>query len=239
MEEKIVYSVGKTKCHGVLYYDPSIKGKRPAVVVAHAWMGQDAFARQKARDLAALGYVGFAADLFGNGLCVNTPEEAQKLIQPLLKERQLLRDRIVGAYEAIRSHPSVDPNRMGAIGFCFGGITAIELLRSGANLRGVVSFHGVLSDANATTVPLAKRLHGSLLMLQGHDDPMVSQADLNHFQKQMTEAGVDWQLHIYGHAQHGFTNPAAADVQRGIIYNSKANERSWQSMRNFFEEVFA
>lgn len=242
LEEKVAYTAGKTSCQGFLAYDSSFKEKRPAVLVAHAWMGQDDFARQKARHLAKLGYVGFAADIYGNGVSVTTPEEAEKLMSPLFMDRRLLRERIVGAYEALKSLSPVDDNRMGAMGFCFGGLTVIELLRSGVSLRGVVSFHGVLGDARggvkAQTVPIASPISGALLILHGHDDPLVSPEDIRRIQAEMTEAEVDWQMHIYGHTVHAFTNPAVTDAKTGFAFNSKANFRSWQSMRNFFEEQF-
>ncbi len=241
-EEKVIYTIGKTDMHGTLVYDPTIKGKRPAVLVAHAWMGQDDFARKKARDLAKLGYVAFAADLYGNGVVVDNAKQAEMLMLPLFMDRKMLRERIVAAYEALHSHERVDGERIGAIGFCFGGLTVVELLRSGVSLRGVVSFHGVLTDRRgdlvAMTIPPAKKILGALLMLHGHDDPMMTPEDIRRIQSEMTEAQVDWQMHIYGHAVHAFTNPAVSDVKGGMAFNAKANQRAWLSMRNFFEELF-
>ncbi|MCE5315834.1 MAG: dienelactone hydrolase family protein [Parachlamydia sp.] len=242
-EEKVAYNAGKTACNGYMVYDSSIEGKRPAVLVVHAWMGQDDFARQKAWQLAKLGYVGFAADIYGNGVRASTQQEAEALMTPLFFDRCLLRERVVAAYEALRQQSVVDTDRMGTIGFCFGGLTAIELLRSGANLRGVVSFHAVLANARgnqtATVVPIAEQVHGSLLVLHGHEDPSVSREDIERLQSEMNSAGVDWQMHLYSHTVHAFTNPAVSDYQGGLAFNEKANNRSWQSMRNFFGEVFS
>lgn len=242
-EESVTYNIGKTECKGYLAYDSSISGKRPAVLVAHAWMGQDEFARAKARDLAKLGYMGFAADIYGGGVTVTTPKQAEMLMTPLFFDRQMLRDRVVAGYEALRKHPLADGDLMGAIGFCFGGLTAIELLRSGVQLRGVVTFHGILGNARgdlkARTVPIAEKVTGALLMLHGNEDPLVSREDIERMQTEMTKAGVDWQMHIYGHAVHAFTNPAVSDYKGGLAFNEKASRRSWQSMRNFFEEVFS
>lgn len=241
-EEKVAYNAGKTMCSGYMVYDSSIEGKRPAVLLAHAWMGQDDFARQKAWDLAKLGYVGFAADVYGNGAKASNPQEAEALMTPLFYNRSLLRERIVAAYSAMRGQSFADEERLGAVGFCFGGLTAIELLRSGAKLRGVVSFHGLLGNArgnkNAATVPMAEHISGALLVLHGNEDPLVSQEDIARFKAEMTSAGVDWQMHVYGHTLHAFTNPAAADYQHGLVFNEKASARAWQSMRNFFGEVF-
>lgn len=242
-EETVLYRSGDKEFKGYLAYDQAVKAKkRPAVIVAHAWRGQDDFAREKARELAKLGYVGFAADVFGNGLSVDNNEEASALITPLFLDRQLLRDRIRAAYDTVYDQKMVDKDRIGAIGFCFGGLTVIELLRSGADLRGVVSFHGILGDTfgknKAKLAPNAKQIKGALLMLHGHDDPLVSREDIYAIETEFTKAGVDWQIHIYGHAVHAFTNPVVHDVKSGMAFNEKANHRSWQSMRNFFDEVF-
>lgn len=227
---------------GYIAFDETIVGRRPAVLVAHAWKGQDAFARKKAESLAELGYVGFAADLYGDGIVVNSNEEALALMRPLFLDRKLLQERIQAAYKTIKNHPLVDPQKMGVIGFCFGGLTAIELFRSGVDLRGAVSFHAVLGNeldgVQAKAVPIKENIQGSLLILHGHDDPLVSAQDIEAIQKELTQAKVDWQMHIYGHTSHAFTVPTANDPKMGLFFNPKANERSWQSMKNFFNEVF-
>lgn len=240
-QETIIYQSGKTKLKGYIAHDDKSSGKRPAVIIAHAWRGQDSFVREKADELAKLGYVGFAADVFGDGKTATNDDEATQLMMPLFLDRQLLRDRIVAAYNMIKKHPTVDPKRIGAIGFCFGGLTAIELFRSGVDLRAVVSFHGLLGsgkgEAKAKTVPIAKNITGSILVLHGYDDPLVSREDIAHFQNEMTTHGIDWQMHIYGQTVHAFTNPQAHDQAHGLVYNARAAKRAWQSMRNFFEEV--
>lgn len=240
--ENIDYKCNGTTLKGCLVYKGEATAKRPAVIVAHAWRGQDEFARQKARDLAELGYVGFAADLYGDGVCVTSDEEALKLMLPFFLDRSLLRERITAAFDAIKNHPLVDPAAIGAIGFCFGGLTVIELLRSGVDVCGVVSFHGLLGDTLrenvATLAPLAKKIEGSLLILHGHDDPLVSPEDIRNIQEEFTRAHVDWQMNIYGHAVHAFTNPEAADIKNGFAFEGNANRRSWLAMSNFFEEIF-
>jgi len=241
--EIINYTVDGKTFKGFVAYDPTIKEKRPGILVAHAWQGQDNFAKEKAKELAGLGYVGFAADVYGDGVSVDSNEKAEELMAPLFKDRASLRKRIVAAYEALRKLPYVDPKRIGAIGFCFGGLTVIELLRSGADLHGVVSFHGLLGfdmgKMKAKAEPNAKKLNGPILILHGHDDPLVSTAHIQGIQKELTDAGVDWQMHIYGHTSHAFTNPQANDKNLGLIYNQKAAKRSWQSMINFFQETLA
>lgn len=242
-EEIIRYKLGEDSFQGFLVCPDAKDSKRPAIIVAHAWRGLDDFAKEKARELAQLGYVAFAADVYGNGKHVDNNEEAPALMLPLFKNRKLLRERICAAYNTVASMKNVDRNLMGAIGFCFGGLTVIELLRSGVELRGVVSFHGLLGDTleqhKAVILPISSKAKGSLLILHGNDDPMVSKADIDGMQKEMTKAGIDWQMHIYGHTSHAFTNPMATDPANGMVYNPVAAKRSWKSMRNFFEEIFS
>lgn len=215
---------------------------RPAVLVAHAWRGQDDFARSKAEDLAKLGYIALAVDMYGNGLTVSN-EEAPKMMMPLFINRKTLRSRIVTAYKALLQQPNVDKERIGAIGFCFGGLTVLELSRSGEHLKGVVSFHGLLGyqlqEAKADVVVPASNRTGAVLILHGYKDPMVSVTDITDMQKELSEAKLDWQMHIYGNAVHAFTNPQAQEAENGMLYNATAERRSWQTMKLFFEEVFS
>jgi dienelactone hydrolase len=239
--EIIAYPSSTKNFLGFAAYDNEINTRRPAVIVAHAYKGLDDFAKEKALALAEFGYFAFAADLYGNGKTVVSKEEAAAMMTPLFLDRALLQERILAAYETVRKHPLVDDKRIVAIGFCFGGITVIELLRSGADVKGVVSFHALLGDTRdgkkAKTVPIAKNIKGSLLALHGHLDPLVSPQDIQNFQKEFTEAKVDWQMNIYGQAAHAYTNPQANDIKTGFIYNPEATMRSWQAMRNFFDEV--
>lgn len=240
--ETITYECKGVALKGHIVYSGEASAKRPAVIVAHAWRGQDDFARERAHELAELGYVGFAADLYGDGKTAQTDEEALKLMLPLFLDRSLLRERINAAFDVLKSHPYVDAAEIGAIGFCFGGLTVIELLRSGADVAGVVSFHGVLGDKlgehKATLAPNAKKIEGSLLILHGHDDPLSSAEDICHIQDEFTLAKVDWQMNIYGHTMHAFTNPQAHDLKNGLVFEAIANMRSWREMCNFFEEIF-
>lgn len=236
------YEAEGVYCKGYAVFPNETSSPRPCVVIAHAWRGLDAFARSKAQHLAELGYVGFAADLYGDGKCVESNDEAAALMMPLFMNRKTLRGRIVAAYRAAAGEPGVNKNNMGAIGFCFGGLTVIELLRSGVSLKGVISFHGLLGDTlgddKAHLAPPAAKMHGSMLILHGYRDPLVSQQDILNMQKELTDANVDWQMHIYGNAMHAFTNPHADDTTLGLLYEPSAEKRSMQTMTNFFEEVF-
>lgn len=241
-KEIIPYSLKEVQMKGYAAFDAKEQKKRPAVLVVHALRGQDDFARKKAEELAQLGYVGFAVDLYGEGRETQDNALAAEWMAPLFKDRAQLQERIKAAYDCVRIQPQVDPGKIGAIGFCFGGLTAIELFRSGVNLRGAVTFHALLGnqlrDMKAKTVPIAKNIKGSLLVLHGHEDPLTSQEDITHFQNELTEAKVDWQMHIYGQALHAFTNPMAHDTKHGMVYNARAAARSWKSMVQFFNEVF-
>lgn len=239
--EVVHYQYDGVNFQGYLARPDHIEGKLPAVLVAHAWRGQDDFARKKAEDLAKLGYVGLALDLYGNATNAKDDEEALQLMLPLFLNRKLLQDRVNAGLEILKNHSFIDQDAVGAIGFCFGGLAVIELLRSGATVKGVVSFHGILGTTidkyKATLAPSAP-IKGSLLVLHGYKDPLVSQADIIAFQEEMTKASVDWQMDIYGQASHAFSNPQADDQKNGMIYDSRVAERAWLAMTNFLNEIF-
>ncbi len=238
--EQLSYFHDTTPCQGFIAYDEQAEAKRPVILVAHAWRGQDDFARQKAIEIAGLGYVGFAVDIYGEGKCV-TNEEAPETSLPFWLNRKLLQDRIRAALDFVKTHPKVDPNRIGAIGYCFGGLAVYELLRSGADVKGVVGFHGVYSTEKegytAKMVPISPDAKGALLILHGNEDPLCSDEDLKRVRKEMTEARLDWQIHIYGHAKHAFTNPSANNLEGGTVYNEIAAKRAWRSMQDFFSAI--
>lgn len=238
-EEK-VYSFNELKLKGQLYYDDTQTTKKPAVIVVHAWKGQDDFARQTAKKMTRLGFIGFAADIYGNTHPITTNEEAAQNMLPLFVNRKLLQERINSAYQTLCSFHQVDPQKIAAIGFCFGGLTVIELLRSGANVQAVVSFHGVLGTEmggkKAQTIPIAPKVKGSLLVLHGHDDPLVKNEDIQNLETEMTKAQVDWQFHTFGHTKHAFTNPEALDDANGLVYNHLSADRAWKYMEELFKE---
>ncbi len=221
--------------HGHLVYDPASTTKRPAVLVIHDWSGRNAFACQKADALADLGYVGFAVDMYGDGCLGETNEEKQALMKPLLEHREVLQARILAAFHAVAALPMVDPHRIAVIGFCFGGLCALDLARSGAPIASAVSFHGLLSKP---TSMINKTIHANIFVLHGHEDPMVSPADVQVFCDEMTDAGVDWQVHVYSQTQHAFMNPAAHDTALGTIYQPRSERRAWQAMTHFLTEQF-
>lgn len=232
--ETIPYKDGDLECEGFVAFDESASGKRPCVLVSHAWAGQGDFEREKCKELAELGYVGFALDNYGGGKLGQDKDENAALMTPFVENRGLLRGRLLAGFEAAKRIDQVDGARMGAIGFCFGGLCALDLGRAGADLRGIVSFHGLLMPTGIADEPIRAKV----LVLHGHDDPMVTREQFDGFTAEMTAAGVDWQVHQYGNTLHAFTNPAANDPDFGTVYAPKADRRSWESMRAFFGEVF-
>lgn len=233
--EDYVYHHNDEALHGFLAYNEQDKKARPAVLVAHDWSGRNDFAREKAKMLADLGYVGFALDMYGSGRTGETTEEKKALMNPLATDRQFLRERILAGFEAIKMIPQVNPQKIAAIGFCFGGLCVLDLARSGADIKGVVSFHGLLDKPDTLK---SEKITAKVLVLHGYDDPMVRPDQVNEFCEEMTEAQVDWQVHQYGHAKHAFANPQAHDHQLGTVYNPLAEKRSLQSMKNFLQEIF-
>lgn len=242
-EETYYYQAEELPCQGFLCYDETLSpGQRPGILLVHTWLGLDPFMKDKARLLAQQGYVAFCADLYGEGRVASNEEEAASLMSPLFLDRSLLRSRIACAYEAVAKLSTVDSEAIGAIGFCFGGLTVIELLRSGLPVQGVVSFHGVigatLGDRKAKLAP-ARPFKGSLLLLHGHEDPLVTSEEIAAIEREMTLAQIDWQLHVYGQTSHAFTNPDAHSPEKGLQYQERSAKRAWCSMELFFEKLFA
>ena len=219
-----------------LCVDEKPAGPRPGVMVSHAWAGRSDFECEKARKLAALGYVGFALDLYGKGVLGTNPEENAALMKPLIENRPMLQSRLAAALACLRAQPEVDPARVAAMGFCFGGLCVLDLARTGADVRGVVSFHGLLGAPGNT---VGTRINAKALVLHGYDDPMCPPESMLSFAKEFTESGADWQLHAYGGTMHAFTNPEANDPKFGTVYNVDADRRSWTSLLDFLGEVLA
>lgn len=209
--------------------------KAPAVMICHAWSGRSKFETDKADQLASLGYVGIALDNYGKGVHGKNTEENSALMQPLLQDRLKLQKRLLAGLEAVRNIEQVDTSRVAAIGFCFGGLCALDLARSGAELAGVVSFHGLFHAPE--NLP-KNAIKARILALHGHDDPLAPPAQVLELEHELTTAGADWQIHVYGNTMHAFTNPAANAPQQGMVYNPAAAARAWTSMQNFLQEIF-
>lgn len=229
------YSAGDTICHGALAEPQHLQKKAPAVLVFHDWTGCNVFAKNKAKMLADMGYIALAVDMYGQGKQGETLEEKTALIQPFLENRSLIIERANAAYAALKAHPMVDASRVAAIGFCFGGMCVLDLARSGSDIAGVVSFHGLLPAIEGYR---AASISAKVLVLHGYDDPMVQPEQVQQFCKEMSAASADWQVHMYGATQHAFTNPEANDATIGTIYKPVAEQRALQAMHNFLKALF-
>ena len=230
----IDYQDGNTLLEGYMAYQDSGKPK-PAVLVAHDWSGRRELACKAAERVAELGYVGFALDMYGKGVfgADGDTEKNGALMAPFAQDRALLRRRINAALHVVRQLPQVDVTRVAAMGYCFGGMCVLELARSGADVRGVISIHGIFASGHMAN----EKIKAKVLCLHGHDDPMVPPQQVLAFETEMTQAGVDWQIHVYGGTMHAFTNPKANNPDAGTVYNQTAANRAYQSLANFFTEI--
>ncbi len=210
---------------------PSEK-KCPLVILCHAWKGRDEFICKKAQEIARLGYVGFALDMYGKGVQGKSREENAALKKPFLEDRLLLLKRVTSGFEAAKNLPFVDPSRIAVVGYGFGAVCALDLARGGVGLKGVVSVYGHFKGPHP-----AANIQAKVLILHGYKDPVTPQEELLAFEKEMSEAGVDWQAHIYGDAMHAFATPEANDPQAGIQYHPLSAARAAVAIENFLAEV--
>ena len=232
----VEYKLGDTVLEGYLAYDTSGPAKKPGILVVHEWNGINPHTRQAAEKLAAWGYVAFAPDIYGKGVRPATPDLAKAESSKYGGNRPLLRARVQAGLDELRKQPNVDSARIAAIGFCFGGMTDLELARSGADVKGVATFHGIL----ATPTPEdAKNVKAKVLVLHGADDPFVPDAQVKAFEDEMRAGGVDWVLVKYSKTVHAFTNPAhGTDPGKPVAYNPTSDRRSWEALKAFLDELF-
>jgi dienelactone hydrolase len=233
-EIQIDYQDQSTTLESTIVYREDHIARKPVICIFPTWSGKDDFTTDKAYQIAKMGYVGCVVDMYGKGRSGRSKEECSSLMNPLIEDRQLLKRRAMAGFLFAQSLPFVNPNQIGAIGFCFGGLCALDLARSGADVKAVVSFHGLLNPPNKGTQPIKSKI----LALHGDQDPMVSGADLLNFKQEMDNSKVDWQLHIFGGAMHAFTNPKANDPEFGTVYHRISDQRSWNYMQLFFSEIF-
>lgn len=232
----IDYTDSGTIFEGVVVAPAESSAPLPCIVLAHDWSGLTAPTMRLAERYAGLGYVCVALDAYGKGVRGDPLGDNARLMDPLMRDRPLLRRRLLAGFAAASAFPGVDPARMAAVGYCFGGLCALDLARAApANLRAAVSFHGALQPPDGLA---PCRIDARVLLLHGWEDPVAPAADVLAIARELTEAGADWQLHAYGHAQHAFTFEAAAFPERGIVYDGRADERSWAAMRAHLAEAF-
>ncbi len=232
----VEYDQGGTVLEGLSVFYATMTSKGPAVLLLHQWNGVTEYEKKRAEMLAQLGYNAFAADIYGKGIRPETAEAAAAEAAKYKKDRALLRARVRAGLDILIQHKLTDPKKVAAIGYCFGGTAVLELARSGADIAGVVSFHGGLSSATPAD---ARSIKAKVLALHGADDPLVPPDEVAAFEEEMRRGGVDWELVKYGGAVHAFTDwTDDTDNSKGIAYNPRADRRSWEAMKQFFAEVF-
>lgn len=239
VERSVTYEKDGVTLEGFHVYDDSVTGKRPSVLVIHQWMGLTDNEKRRGRMLAEMGYNVFAADIYGKGVRPENTADAGKLAGKFKGDRTLYRNRLMAGLEVLQKDERTDDSKIAAIGYCFGGTGVLEMARAGADLKGVVSFHGGLGAAEGLAAK-AGDVKPKVLVLHGAVDPFVPADEVTGFQKEMTAAQADWQMTFYSGAVHAFTQREAGDdPSKGAAYNEAADRRSWAAMKDFFAEIFA
>lgn len=236
LTKNVTYQHDGVALEGYLAYDDSIKGKVPAVLIVHEWWGLNDYARKRAEQLAAMGYVAFALDMYGKGKVTEHPKQAAEWMRQTNSNVLLWQQRALAGLEVLKNEPRTDTARIAAIGYCFGGATVQQLAYSGANVRGVVSFHGSLLPPTPEQV---KQVKAKFLICHGSADPFIKAENVQNYVAAMNETDLDWQMIIYGGAKHSFTNPDADKAgMPALEYSKSADHRSWWHMKQFFDEIF-
>lgn len=237
-ESTVAYTVNGVTFKGFVAYDDNLKGKRPAVLVIPEWWGLNDYVKMRVRKLAELGYIAMAADVFGDGKVAANPSEAQQFTGPFYKDPTLVKGLLDGAVLKLKEYSEADMNNLAAIGYCFGGYAALNYAKLGADLKGVVSFHGGMGG-----VPVDKKLlKAKVLVCQGGSDKFVSMKDVDKFRHQLDSIGTENTVKVYANATHAFTNPDATATGKKfnmpIEYNQQADNDSWNDMKMFFGKIF-
>lgn len=231
----IEYRDGELVFEGMLAWNDDSGEPRPGVLVAHTVRGRSPFEESKARLLAEMGYAGFAIDVYGKDAIGGAFDACREKMETLRRERAILQRRLLLALHALRQQAEIDASRVAAIGYCFGGLCALDIARTGEALAGVVSFHGLFDPPGNTA---GNRIQARVLALHGWDDPLATPDQAVALGEELGSMGADWQLHCYGNVRHAFTNPAA-DASTGItVYNEHADRRSWAAAKYFLSELF-
>jgi dienelactone hydrolase len=233
----VSYVEGGAALEGYLAYDDAISGKVPGILVVHEWWGLNDYARGRAEKLAQLGYAAFAVDMYGKGKATQHPDQAGAWMKEITGNMDTWQKRALAGLEILKKQPQVDPDRLAAIGYCFGGATVQVLAYGGADLKGVVSFHGSLIPP---TEAQAKQTKAKILICHGAQDPMNQPDAMSKYVSALNAATIDWQLIAFGNTRHSFTNPDAGQYgMAALAYSPASDRRSWQYMRLFFDEIFA
>ena len=237
-EDAVSYQLDTNTFNSYVIYDANKEGKRPVVLVVHEWWGLNDYVRGRARQLAQMGYLAMAVDMFGNGKTADNPGDAQKLVTPFYTNPQLSKTRLDAAIAKIKEYSQADTANIAGIGYCYGGSVVLNAAKLGAGLNGVVSFHGGLAGAPANK----DLLKAKVLVAHGGSDPFVPEAEVSAFKKGMDSINADYTFKVYPNATHAFTNPGATEMGKKfnipIAYNAAADSASWKDMKEFFGRVF-
>lgn len=236
--EEVVYSTDSVAMKGYISYDSNLEGKRPGILVIHEWWGHTDYVRKRADMLAELGYVGFAMDMYGDGKSADHPDDAKKYMSAVMQNMDGAKARFDAAYKLLASHPNVDPDKISAIGYCFGGAVALTMANSGESLDGIAIFHSGVQ----VPVPPSDKLQAKVLVQNGDADPMISPESVVAFKSQMDSLNADYEYISYPGAEHGFTNPGATVLgekfDMPLSYNLEADTASWNKLKSFFNELY-
>jgi len=233
--EQVEYNDSQNTFEGVVAYRKDTNADTPVVLIAHAYSGQSDFEKNKAIELAKLGYIGFAIDLYGKGKRAKTPAQAQELMDHLNSNRTLLLQRMQLSLEQAKKLKFADKTKLGAIGYCFGGKCVLDLARSGEKLKGLVSFHGLY---DAPRHNMKTKIKSPILVMHGWNDPLAPPDDVVKLAKELTSKEADWEMTAYGNTGHAFTNPMANSPENGLMYNQNASNKAWNRMKLFFADAF-
>ena len=237
--KEVSYSDGETTLKGYLAFDSAIEGKRPAVLVVHEWWGHNDYARKRAEMLAELGYVALAVDMYGDGKTADHPKDAGAFAGEVMKNIETGEARFDAALKFLTEQPQADGKKTAAIGYCFGGAIALHMARVGKDLDAVASFHGTLAPQTSAEEGKVK---ARVLVCHGADDSFIPQEQIDAFQREMNDAGVDYQFESYPGAVHGFTNPGATALGEkfgiNLAYNAEADAKSWEALKKLLKDVF-
>jgi len=237
-EETVIYKFDGVELKGFVVYDENAKGKRPAVLIVPEWWGLNNYIKSRARQVAALGYIAMAVDIFGNGKTASNPKDAQALTEPFYQHPEMGMKRLEAAIKRVKEFKQTDDNNVAAIGYCFGGSIVLNSAKLGAPLKGVVSFHGTL----AGVPPQKELLKAKILVCHGADDQFTTPQEVRKFRHQLDSVGADYVFKTYPNATHAFTNPNATKLGKQfnmpIAYNLEADKNSWNDMKQFFIRLF-
>ena len=229
------YDDRETECHGFLAFDDALAARRGTVMIAHAWEGRNRFVEEKAVALARLGYNAFAIDMYGGGRTGATPDERRALMEPVLNNRRLLTRRVTAAFDTLRDLQETRHSRIVITGYCFGGICALDLARSGVDIAGAVSFHGGLKPSGLPSAPIRAKI----LIFHADNDRFVTLEDFLSVRAELNAAGASWQAHVYGGVLHSFTNPEETDPTTGMAYDAAAARHCWDGLLAFLESTLS